>query len=78
MFCSHIAKKETGFRRSLRANRDERTKPNLTGAPCSHQRTWAEKDGRSPSNDFNHCVKAFEEFILRPRTPRPTGGTRQV
>ena len=23
-----------------------------TGAPCSHQRTWAENDGRSPSTAF--------------------------
>jgi hypothetical protein len=24
-----------------------------TGAPCSHQRTWAENDGRSPSTVFS-------------------------
>src|ERR1700753_4155687 len=40
-----------------------RNKPNIatkqhhTGAPCSHQRTWAEKDGRSPTNAFTFIFK---------------------
>jgi hypothetical protein len=31
-----------------------------TGAPCSHQLTWAEKAGRSPSNAFGRSrVRLF-------------------
>ena len=61
------------------------TKPevqtNLDGCPCSHQRTWAENDGRSPgrspSNASSPGVKAFEEFIFGPRTLVRTWGTHR-
>ncbi len=49
----------------------------LMGAPCSHQLTWAEKDGRSPSNASRPLAKAFEEFIFGPRTLVRTWGTHQ-
>jgi hypothetical protein len=47
----------------------------MTGAPRSPQRTWAEKDGRSPYDRFYYtdqkiaCEigKAFETYRYRPR-----------
>jgi hypothetical protein len=41
---------------------NQRTKQNLTGAPCSRQLTWAEKDGRSPSIASNPSV-LYLKFI---------------
>jgi hypothetical protein len=38
-----------------------------TGAPCSHQRTWAENDGRSPPRLFASDSPAWE--TLDPELP---------
>jgi hypothetical protein len=38
--------------RRRRGGGKERSPLPWTGAPCSPQRTWAEKDGRSPPNAF--------------------------
>jgi hypothetical protein len=37
---------------SLRENRISKTEQNLTGAPCSHQRTWAD-------NEFFECFHSM-------------------
>ncbi len=61
-----------------------------TGAPCSPERTWAEKTGRSPIERFcyagkknaprarivAHGVKAFEKSVFGPCTLGRTWGTR--
>jgi hypothetical protein len=53
-----------------------------TGAPCSHQRTWAEDDGRSPSKAFR-CgpyrlfirTGAGPDFLLRTASYRHVCGS---
>jgi hypothetical protein len=63
-----------------------------TGAPCSHQRTWDEKDGAQPlpmllPRTKNWCqrgelsgtgAKAFEKIVIGPCTLMRTWGTRRA
>src|SRR5882757_99687 len=73
------------------ASEIERSHVLWTGAPCSPQRTWAEKDGAQPlSNAFAGCTKrirprsrvlarepkAFEKSVFGPCTLGRTWGTR--
>jgi hypothetical protein len=63
-----------------------RVPPLLRGAPCSHQRTWAENDGRSPSIVFapdpTRCLfvrtEAQRSGEICPTLCKKRGGWRTV
>jgi hypothetical protein len=64
-------------RGQLRVESTVRATAHSTGAPCSRQLTWAEKDGRSPSNAFGRSrVRLFirSEADGPAVSPAPTAG----
>ena len=86
-----ILRPEGGVHRRRYVWRKERSPLPWTGAPCSPQRTWAEKDGAQPlptlllrvqkdcgqeQESLCNEVKAFEEPIFGPCTLWRTWGTR--
>ena len=58
---------------------DQNNRPSVTGAPCSHRRTWDENDGAQPLPSLLLCatpgVKAFEKIVIVPCTLVRTWGT---
>jgi hypothetical protein len=42
-----------------------------TGAPCSHQRTWAENDGRSPPKPFVPNARSSQSSFTPAPEPSP-------